>query len=53
MNLAVDERTGTPPAERESLWAAAGGWRGVGVAVGILALTRVAQMLMLAVKALH
>jgi Mannosyltransferase (PIG-V) len=33
--------------ERAGLWAAAGGWRGVGAAVGILAATRAAQLLLL------
>jgi hypothetical protein len=32
---------------RERLWASAGGWRGVGTAVGILAATRIGQMIML------
>jgi hypothetical protein len=36
----VDER-------RERLWDLAGAWRGAGIAVGILALTRVGQLLML------
>lgn len=39
---------GTPvPAGAERLWDKAGGWRGVGAAVGILALTRVVQLIML------
>jgi hypothetical protein len=32
---------------RERLWESAGGWRGVGTAVGILAATRIGQMIML------
>jgi hypothetical protein len=47
VSLTVDERSETPPRERDSLWQAAGGWRGTGVAVGIFALTRVAQLLLL------
>ncbi|MBM2617563.1 hypothetical protein JIG36_18570 [Actinoplanes sp. LDG1-06] len=35
------------PAQRERLWDLAGGWRGAGIAVGIFALTRVAQLLIL------
>ncbi len=42
MSVAV----GAPPVT-ESLWAKAGGWAGVGAAVGILALTRVGQFVML------
>ncbi|MET3429220.1 hypothetical protein BJ973_008432 [Actinoplanes tereljensis] len=47
--MAVDERPGAEQAEerRPSLWEAAGAWRGVLTAVGIFALTRVAQLLML------
>jgi Gpi18-like mannosyltransferase len=39
----------TPPVSQapERLWEKAGGWRGAGTAVGILALTRVAQIAML------
>lgn len=43
MSLMVEERT-----ERESLWQAAGARRGVGVAIGIFAATRVVQLIMLA-----
>lgn len=45
-----DTSTVTPPSEQErpdSLWEKAGGGRGVAVAVGLLALTRVAQLLMI------
>ncbi|MGX6604131.1 hypothetical protein ACWKSP_18650 [Micromonosporaceae bacterium Da 78-11] len=48
MSLTVDERTATAPAERDNLWRTAGGWRGVGVALGILLLTRLGQLIMLA-----
>ena len=48
MSVTVRERAETAPAESESLWRAAGGWRGAGVALGIFALTRVGQLLMLA-----
>jgi hypothetical protein len=48
VSLTVDERAATPPAEDDSLWRTAGGWRGTGVAVGILALTRIVQLIMLA-----
>jgi len=44
----VEERAETPPTERGGLWQAAGAWRGVGTALGIFALTRVAQLIMLA-----
>jgi Mannosyltransferase (PIG-V) len=39
----------TPPVSQtaEPLWEKAGGWRGAGTAIGILALTRVAQIVML------
>ena len=47
MSLTVEERTESPPIERESLWRMAGGWRGAGIAVGIFALTRVVQLIML------
>jgi hypothetical protein len=36
-----------PAQERRKLWDVAGGWRGAGIAVGILALTRLGQMIML------
>jgi hypothetical protein len=42
----VSVAVGAPPVT-ESLWAKAGGWAGVGAAVGILALTRVGQFVML------
>jgi hypothetical protein len=43
------DRPDAPAARpREPLWSAAGGWRGVLVAVGIFALTRAGQLLMLA-----
>lgn len=48
MSLTVQERTETTPAEPQGLWQAAGGWRGIGVALGVFALTRVGQLLMLA-----
>jgi hypothetical protein len=35
------------PEQTETLWAKAGGWHGVGTALGILALTRVGQLVML------
>jgi hypothetical protein len=44
----VRERAQTPPAERAALWPAGGGWRGAGTAVGIFALTRAGQLIMLA-----
>ncbi len=45
----MDDRPGTPVTEpRERLWTAAGGWRGVLIALGIFALTRAGQLLMLA-----
>jgi hypothetical protein len=43
----MEQRTESPPTERESLWRLAGGWRGVWIAVGIFALTRVVQLIML------
>ncbi|WP_312034089.1 hypothetical protein [Actinoplanes sp. TBRC 11911] len=43
MSLTMQERT----VERESLWRQAGGWRGGWIAVGIFALTRVVQLIML------
>jgi hypothetical protein len=36
-----------PAHEPRKLWDVAGGWRGAGIAVGILALTRLGQMIML------
>ena len=33
--------------ERPRLWDLAGAWRGVGIAVGIFALTRIAQLIIL------
>jgi hypothetical protein len=45
-----EARTGSPPAAGDapvSLWAAAGRWHGVAAAVGILALTRLGQIVML------
>ena len=42
---ATEAPDGSP---RQRLWDAAGGWRGVGIAVGILALTRIGQLVMLA-----
>ena len=49
MSISVEERPDTSVAgPREPLWRAAGGWRGILTAVGILALTRVGQLLMLA-----
>jgi hypothetical protein len=49
VSTTVDDRpaaTGVEP--REPLWTAAGGWRGLLVALGIFGLTRVGQLLMLA-----
>ncbi|GAA0538804.1 membrane protein [Paractinoplanes ferrugineus] len=49
MNVVVDDQpTAADDTERDSLWTAAGAWRGVLTAVGILALTRVAQLLFIA-----
>jgi hypothetical protein len=48
VSLTVQERAEAAPAEKESLWRAAGGWGGIGVALGIFALTRAGQLLMLA-----
>ncbi|GIE93680.1 hypothetical protein [Paractinoplanes rishiriensis] len=49
MSLAVDDRPESPVAEpRERLWTAAGRWRGLFAALGIFALTRVGQLLVLA-----
>lgn len=42
----IDTATGTSPGA-ERLWDKAGRWRGVGLAVGILALTRVFQLILL------
>jgi len=47
VSLTVEERLETPPDERQGLWRLAGAWRGVGIAVGIFAVTRVVQLLML------
>ncbi|GIM95169.1 mannosyltransferase family protein [Paractinoplanes toevensis] len=48
MSVAVDERPEAERAEEKAgLWEVAGAWRGVLIAVGIFALTRVAQLLML------
>lgn len=49
MSLTADDTvdmTAPAPAPRR-LWDVAGGWRGAGIAVGILALTRLGQMIML------
>jgi hypothetical protein len=43
--IAGQAETSRMPAER--LWDRAGGARGVGIAIGILALTRIGQILML------
>jgi hypothetical protein len=49
VSLTVEERADAPVAEpRPPLWQAAGAWRGVLTAVGIFALTRVGQLVMLA-----
>jgi hypothetical protein len=49
VSLAVADRPDSPVTEpRERLWSAAGGWRGVLAALGIFALTRAGQLLMLA-----
>jgi hypothetical protein len=49
VSLTVDDRPGASVAEpRERLWDAAGGWHGVLAALGIFALTRAGQLLMLA-----
>jgi hypothetical protein len=49
VSLTADEIGTEHPAQSrpESLWNAAGGWRGAGLALGILAVTRVGQMVML------
>jgi hypothetical protein len=49
VSLTVDEQVeeATPADRPAGLWDAAGRWRGVGIAVGILALTRLAQIVML------
>jgi hypothetical protein len=44
MSVDTDQR----PTGRDSLWSAAGAWRGVGAAIGIFALTRLGQLIMLA-----
>ncbi len=43
----TETETESPPAVRERLWDSAGGWRGVLTAVGLLALTRIGQLLMI------
>jgi hypothetical protein len=43
----MEQRIESPPAERESLWRLAGGWRGMWIALFIFALTRVVQLIML------
>ncbi|WP_433297065.1 mannosyltransferase family protein [Actinoplanes sp. CA-030573] len=48
MSLAVETPETERVPERERLWDLAGAWRGVLTAVGIFALTRVAQLLILA-----
>jgi hypothetical protein len=49
VSLTADDKVDmTAPAhEPRKLWDVAGGWRGAGIAVGILALTRLGQMIML------
>jgi hypothetical protein len=47
VSLTVTEPVETSPAERPGLWSAAGAWRGVGIALGIFALTRLGQLIML------
>lgn len=44
MSVVVEEEA---PERTETLWAKAGGWPGIGAAVGILALTRIGQLAML------
>lgn len=48
MSLAVETPETERVGERERLWDLAGAWRGVLTAVGIFALTRIAQLLILA-----
>jgi hypothetical protein len=48
VSLGVADRAETPPVERDNLWRTAGGWRGVGAALGIFALTRAGQLLLIA-----
>ncbi len=45
MSAAVEEKA--EEAQRSRLWELAGAWRGLGTAVGIFALTRIAQLLVL------
>ncbi|MDT5031448.1 MAG: hypothetical protein QOC94_1619 [Actinoplanes sp.] len=49
MSVAWDEKVGKAASARgpAGLWELAGRWRGVGIAVGILALTRIGQLAML------
>lgn len=49
MSLTADDTVGrpVPGARRPGLWDRAGGWRGIGIAVGLLALTRLGQLIML------
>jgi hypothetical protein len=47
LNAEGDEGTEPTETARDRLWDRAGGWRGVGTAVGILALTRIGQIAML------
>ncbi|MEU4221153.1 mannosyltransferase family protein [Actinoplanes sp. NPDC026623] len=47
MSVTAEEAGAEAPAVAPGLWESAGRWRGAGIAVGILALTRVVQLLML------
>ena len=49
MSLTADDTVETVASEQEprGLWDIAGGWRGAGIAIGILALTRLGQLIML------
>jgi hypothetical protein len=47
VSLTTDETRPVVDEQRERLWDLAGAWRGAGIAVGILALTRLGQLLML------
>jgi hypothetical protein len=47
VSLTTDETRPAVDEKRERLWDLAGAWRGAGTAVGILALTRLGQLLML------
>ena len=48
MSVTADEQAAAPPAQRAGLWQVAGGPRGLAIALGIFALTRAGQLVMLA-----